>query len=153
LGITSTTRRRAKCTQNGVFLEKEFLNRKYIGSKVQLEEIQDFPPLGKSTTLEVESDIPPKPTNALEPRRSARMHENVLIMDDDESDTYHNAMGITDFESWLGSMRSKLKSLRSKLAKIEISLSIKLGLTRRGSDKFKQLLQQELLAGSDAYIC
>ena len=54
--------------RNGVFLEKEFLSRKDSGSKVQLKEIRDLPPMGKSATLEVEPDVAPKPANAPPPR-------------------------------------------------------------------------------------
>ena len=70
--------------QNGVFLEKEFLSRKDSGSKVHLEEIQDSPPLGKSSTLEVEPNVAPKPAEAPAPRRSTRLHGVVMLLDGEE---------------------------------------------------------------------
>ena len=97
--------------RNGVFLEKEFLSRKDSGSKVHLEEIQDSPPLGKSATLEVEPDVAPMPANAPPARRSARLRGDVMLLDDEEPATYQDAMGSTDSESWLGAMRSELKSM------------------------------------------
>ena len=92
--------------RNGVFLEKEFLSRKDSGSKVQLEEIQDLPPMGKSATLEVEPDVAPKPASAPEPWRSARLRGDIMLLDGEEPATYQDAMGSTDSESWLGAMTS-----------------------------------------------
>jgi hypothetical protein len=53
-------------TRNGVFLEKQFLSRKDSGSKVQIEENWQVLDKGKLATLEVESYIAPKATNASE---------------------------------------------------------------------------------------
>ena len=69
------------------------------------------PPMGKSATLEVEPDVAPKPASTPEPRRSVRLRGNVMLLDGDEPATYQDAMGSTDSESWLGAMRSELKSM------------------------------------------
>ena len=55
----------------------------------------------------------PKPASAPEPHRSARLRgsREVMLLDSDEPATYWDAMGSNDSESWLGAMRSELKSM------------------------------------------
>ena len=95
--------------RNGVFLEKEFLSRKDSGSRVQLEEIrsESFGSESARPVVGPESAIVP------EPRRSARLRSvrDVMLLDSDEPATYQDAMGSPDSESWLGAMRSELKSM------------------------------------------
>ena len=100
--------------RNDVFLEKEFLSRGVSGSTVQLDEIREEPVRRDSATaLEAEPVLVPMPVAAPAPRRSARLqsaHE-VLLLDHDEPATYSEAMVGSDSESWLGAMRSELKSM------------------------------------------
>jgi hypothetical protein len=152
--------------QNSVFVEKEFLSQKESGSRVRLEEIRDEPTGSESTGLIVE----PKPVVAPEPRRLARLRSvrDVLLLDSDEPTNYQKAVMGKDSESWLGAMRSKLKSMdgnevwnlvdlptdvraveckwifKRKMTWMEMFLSIKLGLSRRGSDRFKELTTTRL---------
>ena len=101
-------------TRNGVFLEKEFLSRGVSGSTVQIEEIREEPARGDSgKALEAEQVVVPFPVTAPEPRRSERLQSahDVLMLDSDEPTTYSEAMVRSDSESWLGAMRSKLKSM------------------------------------------
>ena len=105
------------------------------------------------------------PVTAPESRRSARLQSarEVLLLDSDEPTTYSEAMVGSDSESWLGAMRSELKSMdenqvwnlvdlpdgarpveckwvfKKKLTWMEMFLSIKHGLSRKGSDRFKEL--------------
>ena len=55
----------------------------------------------------------PSPATAPELQRSARLRSvrNVLLLDSDELATYSDAMVGSDSESWLGAMRSELKSM------------------------------------------
>jgi hypothetical protein len=63
--------------------------------------------------LEVEPVVVPESAIAPEPWRSARLQNvhDVLLLDNDELATYFEAMMGSDFESWLGAMRSELKSM------------------------------------------
>ena len=100
--------------RNGVFLEKEFLSRGVSGSTVQLDEIREEPVRGESATaLEAEPIVVPIPVTTPKPRRSARLQSarEVLLLDSDEPTTYSEVMVRSDSESWLGAMRSELKSM------------------------------------------
>ena len=100
--------------RNGVFLEKEFLSRGVSGSTVQLEEIREEPASSESAkTLEVEPVVAAEPAAAPVLRRSARLQSvrDVLLLDSDEPANYLEAMVGSDSESWLGAMRSELKSM------------------------------------------
>ena len=100
--------------RNGVFLEKEFLSRGVSGSTVQLEEIREEPASSESAkTLEVEPVVAAEPEAEPILRRSARLRSvrDVLLLDSDEPTNYSEAMVGSDSESWLGAMRSELKSM------------------------------------------
>jgi hypothetical protein len=80
---------------------------------VQLEEIRGVSVRGElATTLEAEPVVVPESTVAPEPRRSARLQSirDVLLLGSDEPATYSEVES-TDSESWLGAMRSELKSM------------------------------------------
>ena len=100
--------------RNSVFLEKEFLSWGVSGSTVQLEEIREEPARGDSgKALEAEPVVVPMPVRVPGPQRSARLQSarDVLLLDGDEPTTYSEAMVRSDSESWLGAMRSELKSM------------------------------------------
>jgi hypothetical protein len=84
------------------------------GSTVQLKEIREEPASSESgKTLEVERVVVAKPAKAPALRRSAglRSVHDVLLLDSNEPANYSEAMVGSDSESWLGAMRSKLKSM------------------------------------------
>ena len=100
--------------RNGVFLEKEFLSWGVSGRTVQLEEIREELVRGESATaLEAEPVVVPMPVIAQEPQRSARLQRacDVLLLDSKELATYSEAMVGSDSVSWLGAMRSEVKSM------------------------------------------
>ena len=100
--------------RNGVFLEKEFLSRGVSGITVQLEEIREEPASSElAKALVVEPVVVPEPETAPTLRRSAKLRSvrNVLLLDSDEPANYLEAMVGSDSESWLGAMRSELKSM------------------------------------------
>src|SRR4051812_42330972 len=100
--------------RNGVFLEKEFLSRGVSGSTVQLKEIREESASSKSAkTLKVKLVMVADPAAAPVLRRSARLRSvrDALLLDSDETATYSEAMVGSDSESWLGAMRSELKSM------------------------------------------
>ena len=98
----------------------------------------------------------------------------MLLLDTDEPATYAEAMSSSESKSWQDAMGSELKSmdenqvwnlvdlpdnvkassangsLRRKVTKTEMFRSLKLGLSRKGSDKFKELTTMRL---SRPYIC
>ena len=102
---------------------------------------------------------------APEPRRSERLRRvrDVLLLESDEPATYAEAMVSPHSEAWLEAMRSELKSmdenqvwdlvdlppgvtaigckwiLRRKLIWTEMSQSIRLDLSLKVIDKFKEL--------------
>jgi len=88
-------------TQNGVFLEKEFLKGEKSGRTVQLEEVRDEP-IGQDSTsdanvaeqveMPMETEAPPQP------RRSTRLRvaRELLLLDNDEPTTYAEAMADPD---------------------------------------------------------
>lgn len=74
----------------------------------------DEPARGDSgKALEAEPVMVPMPTSAPELRRSARFQSacDVLLLDSDEPASYSEAMVGSDSESWLGAMRSEIKSM------------------------------------------
>src|SRR4051812_14809092 len=100
--------------RNGVFLEKDFLGRGVSGSTVQLKEIREEPASSESAkTLEVEPVVVAEPAAAPVLRRSARLRSvhDVLLLDSDEPTNYSEAIVGSYYESWLGAMRSELKSM------------------------------------------
>jgi hypothetical protein len=113
-------------TRNGVFLEKEFLPKEVSGSKVQLEEIQKTPENVSAPTNPVQEvqDVVPPDVEAPAPHRSIRAHRvaekftlltteqrDILLLDNDESMTYTEAMMGPDSEKWLGAMESEIESM------------------------------------------
>ena len=158
--------------RHGTFLEKEFLTRKASGRTVQLEEVWDKP-LGEdsaSDAITVEPVREPVVEVAPAPWRLERLcnASNVLLLDNDEPLTYAEAMVDPDSELWLEAMRPELKSMdgnqvwnlfdlpngawtiewkwifKKKLIWMEMFRSIKLDLSRRGFDKFKELTTTRL---------
>ena len=81
---------------------------------MQLEEVREESASSESTkTLEDEPIVAAEPIAAPVLRRSARLRSvrDVLLLDSDEPANYSEAMVGSDSESWLGAMRSELKSM------------------------------------------
>ena len=102
--------------RHGVFLEKEFLNRKASGRTVRLEEIRE--PHGDvlvGDTVTPELVREPVVESTPVPRRSERLRNlhdcNVLFLENNEPTTYAEAMESPNSELWLEAMRSELKSM------------------------------------------
>ncbi|VFQ59754.1 unnamed protein product [Cuscuta campestris] len=107
--------------RNGVFLEKEFFSDATSGRNIELEEIRD----DKETTapvqeheLEEQTIIPQNAQDTQEPRRSNRLrtqHErygliltfegDVILIDQDESKTYLEAISCPEAEEWRQTMQ------------------------------------------------
>jgi hypothetical protein len=111
-------------THNGFFMEKEFLSKGISGSKVQLEEIQETPKnvSAPSNLMQEVQDVVSLDIEAPSPRRSMRARRatekftlltmeqrDILLLDNDESMTYTEAMMGPDSEKWLGAMESEIK--------------------------------------------
>src|SRR4051812_20649688 len=116
LGYYFYTREEGKVfvAQNSFFLEKEFLSRGVSGRIVQLKVIREEPASSESAkTLEVEPVVVVEPIAAPVLRRSARLLSvrDVLLLDSDEPANYSEAMVGSDSESWIGAMRSEIKSI------------------------------------------
>ena len=106
--------------RNGVFLEKEFLSKGVSESKVQLEEIREASENVSTPTEPVqdEQNVVESVDEASAPRRSKRPRQlpikyghDVLLLNNDEPNTYSEAMVDPDSESWLEAMRSEIKSM------------------------------------------
>ena len=104
-------------TQNGIFLEKEFLKGEKSGRIVQLEEVQDELIGSDSITdanvaEQVEApmarDAPPQS------RRSARLRQvqELLLLDNDEPATYAEAMVDPDSMKWQEAMEFEIESMK-----------------------------------------
>jgi hypothetical protein len=112
--------------RNGVFMEKEFLSKRVIGSKVQLEEIQEIPKIVSTPTdliHEVQDVVLPN-VEAPTPRRSIRARRrtgkftlltterrDILLFDNNEPMTYTEAMMGPDSEKCHGAMESEIESM------------------------------------------
>jgi len=115
--VYNRTKGKVFVTQNGVFLEKEFLKRKKNGQKVYLEEVQDEPVgndsmsdanIAEQVEMHVVVETPPQP------RRSARLcelHGELLLLDDDEPTNYAEAMMDLDSKKWQSAMRFEIDSI------------------------------------------
>jgi hypothetical protein len=102
--------------RNGVFMEKEFLSKWVSGSKVQLEEILETPKNVSAPTNSIQEvqDVVPPDVEAPAPHRSIRAHHttekftlltteqcDILLLDNDESMTYMEAMMGPNSEKWI----------------------------------------------------
>ena len=101
-------------SQNGVFLEKEFISWEASARTVRLEEIRV--PLGDglaSDEIIPESIREPGVEAAPEPRRSERLRRvrDVLLLESDKPTLYAEAMVSPNSNAWLEAMRSELKSM------------------------------------------
>jgi hypothetical protein len=112
--------------RNGVFMEKEFLSKGVIRSKVQFEEIQETPKNVSAPTGSIQEvqDIVPPDVEAPAPCRSIRKRHVIkkftlltteqrdkLLLDNDEPMTYTEAMMGPNSEKWLGAMESEIQSM------------------------------------------
>jgi hypothetical protein len=112
--------------RNGVFLEKEFLSKGVTVSKVQLEEIRETPENVSAPTDLVQEvqDVVLPDVEAPAPRRSIKAHRatkkftllttdqcDILLLDNDESMTYTEAMMGPDSEKCLGSIEFEIESM------------------------------------------
>jgi len=104
-------------TRNGVFLEKEFLKGEKSGRTMQLEEVRDEP-IGLDSTSDANVAEQVEPPIAKEaqpqPRRSARLRQarELLLLDNDESATYAEAMVDPDSIKWQEAMESEIESMK-----------------------------------------
>ena len=107
-------------TRDGVFLEKEFLSKGVSGRKVQLEEIRETSESVSTPTepLQDEQNVVEPVGEASAPRRSKRQRllptrygHDVLLLNNDEPNTYEEAMMDPDSEKWLGAMKSEIDSM------------------------------------------
>jgi hypothetical protein len=98
--------------RNGVFMEKEFLSKRVSGSKVQLEEIQKTPK-NVSASTDVEAPAPRKCIGAHHVTKNFTLltteQPDILLLDNDETITYTEAMMGPDSKKWLGAMESKIQ--------------------------------------------
>jgi hypothetical protein len=116
-------------SHNGVFIHKEFISKGVSGSKVQLEEIQETPENVSAPIDPIQDvqDVVLPDVEALTPRRSIRARRttktftllttkqrDILLLDNDETMTYTEAMMGTNSEKWLGAMESKIESMQDK---------------------------------------
>ena len=104
-------------TRNGIFLEKEILNREKSGQKVYLEEVQDEPIREDSTSdanVAEQVDAPVAQEATPQRRRSARLRaaREILLLDNDEPPTYAEAMVDPDSEKWHSAMRFEIESMK-----------------------------------------
>jgi hypothetical protein len=112
--------------RNGVFLEKEFLSKGVTVSKVQLEEIRETPENVSAPTDLVQEvqDVVLPDVEAPAPRRSIKAHRatkkftllttdqrDILLLDNDESMTYTEAMMGPDSEKCLGAIEFEIESM------------------------------------------
>ncbi|KAK8985022.1 hypothetical protein V6N11_082641 [Hibiscus sabdariffa] len=111
--------------RTGVFLEKEFLSNNGNGRNIELEEVQQqqfIEPEVQQTSQVVEENSTDLETQPL--RRSTRerheperygflvtTHGDVILVDQDEPKTYHEAVSSPDSEKWLEAMRSEMDSM------------------------------------------
>ncbi|VFQ89879.1 unnamed protein product [Cuscuta campestris] len=113
--------------RNGVFLEKEFLSIATSGRKIELEEIRD----DEETTapvleheLEEQTVVPQNAQDTQEPRRSNRLRTqperygflltfegDVMLIDQDEPETYLEAISCPEAEEWRQAMQSEMDSM------------------------------------------
>ncbi|VFQ82069.1 unnamed protein product [Cuscuta campestris] len=112
---------------NGVFLEKEFLSHATSGRKIELEEIRD----DEETTapvqeheLEEQTVVPQNAQDTQEPHRSNRLRTqpvrygfiltfegDVILIDQDEPETYLEAISCPEAEEWRQAMQSEMDSM------------------------------------------
>ena len=103
--------------RNGVFLEKEFLKGEKSGRTVQLEEVRDEP-IGQDSTSDAnvaeQVEMPMATEAPPQPRRSARLRaaRELLLLDNDDSATYAEAMIDPNSESWKEAMKSEIESIK-----------------------------------------
>ncbi|KAK8534679.1 hypothetical protein V6N12_057323 [Hibiscus sabdariffa] len=111
--------------RTGVFLEKEFLSKNGNGRNIELEEVQQqqvIEPEVEQTSQVVEENSTDLETQPL--RRSTRerheperygflvtTHGDVILVDQDEPKTYHEAVSSPDSEKRLEAMRSEMDSM------------------------------------------
>ncbi|VFQ84389.1 unnamed protein product [Cuscuta campestris] len=113
--------------RNCVFLEKEFLSNATSGRKIELEEIRD----DEETTapvqeheLEEQTIVPQNAQDTQEPRRSNRLRTqperygfiltfegDVMLIDQDEPETYLEAISCPEAEEWRQAMQSEMDSM------------------------------------------
>ncbi|VFQ61352.1 unnamed protein product, partial [Cuscuta campestris] len=113
--------------RNGLFLEKEFLSIATSGRKIELEEIRD----DEETTapvleheLEEQTVVPQNDQDTQEPRRSNRLRTqperygflltfegDVMLIDQDEPETYLEAISCPEAEEWRQAMQSEMDSM------------------------------------------
>ncbi|KAL4368402.1 hypothetical protein GQ457_05G022260 [Hibiscus cannabinus] len=111
--------------KTGVFLEKEFLTNSGKGRNIELKEVQqqqDIEPEVEEISQVVEENPTDLETQPL--RRSTRerheperygflvtTHGDIILVDQDESKTYQEAVASPDSEKWLEAMRSEMDSM------------------------------------------
>ncbi|VFQ64736.1 unnamed protein product [Cuscuta campestris] len=113
--------------RNGVFLKKEFLSNATSGRKIELKEIRD----DEETTapvqeheLEKQTIVPQNAQYTQEPRRSNRLRTqperygflltfegDVMLIDQDEPETYLEVISCPEAEEWRQAMQSKMDSM------------------------------------------
>jgi hypothetical protein len=112
--------------RNGVFLEKKFLSKGFSGSKVKLEEIQEVPETVSAPTEPsrdeqgvVEPIVEePAPRRSVRARRASEKftllttgQRDVLLLDNNETKTYVEAIIGQDSEKWFGGMKYEIESM------------------------------------------
>jgi hypothetical protein len=115
-------------TRNCVFMEKEFLSKGVSGSKVQLKEIQETLKnvLAPTDHVQEVQDIVLLDVEASALRRSIRAchatekftlltteQRDILLLDNDETMTYMEAMMGPDSKKWFGNMESKMQFMHN----------------------------------------
>ena len=115
--------------QNVVFLEKEFLSKEVSGSTVRLEEVRETQEnVLVSTDEEVQQDEPvivadqhaePQPRRLIRARRAHEKYtlltmgqRDILLLDNEEPNTYTEAVMGPNSKRWLEAMRSEMESMR-----------------------------------------
>jgi hypothetical protein len=116
--------------RNAVFLEKEFLSKEVSGSTVRLEVVREtLENVPVSTDEEVQQDEPamvadqhaePQPRRLVRARRTPEKYtllmttgpRDILLLDNEEPNTYTEAVMGLEFDRWLEAMRSEMDSMR-----------------------------------------
>ena len=112
--------------RNATFLEREFISKRVIGSKISLEEVQE-PKVATKPSMEILQDsqlVVESTSYAQGPRRSGRIHhklerygflvtndKTIELVDQNEPTTYHEAMMSLDSKKWLQAMKSEMQSM------------------------------------------
>jgi hypothetical protein len=115
--------------RNAVFLEKEFLSKEVSGSTVRLEEVRETQEnVSNSTDEEVQQDeaamvadqyVEPQPRRSIRARRAPKKYmllttgqRDILLLDNEEPNTYTEAVMGPESVRWLEAMRSEMDSMK-----------------------------------------